>query len=94
MPYFAVQYTYADAPAGIAAHRPDHRAFLRGLLDDGTLLAAGAYTDEPPGALLLFNCDSVEAVESILRDDPFAHNALIIDHTIRGWSAAIGPWAD
>lgn len=93
MPYFAVQYTYADAPDEIHAHRPDHRAFLRELLGDGILLAAGAYTDEPPGALLLFESDSAEAIQSILQGDPFAQNALITEHTIRAWSAAIGPWA-
>ena len=94
MPYFAVQYNYADEPAKVAEHRPAHRAFLRGLLDEGTLLAAGAYTDDPAGALLLLRADSVEEVNAALDNDPFRRHALITDRTTRGWSAAIGPWAN
>jgi hypothetical protein len=93
MPYFAVLYTYADAPADLDAHRPAHRAFLRTLLDAGTMLAAGAYTDEPAGALLLFQADSADEVDTILAGDPFRAQGLVTGQVIRGWSAAIGPWA-
>ena len=94
MPYFAVHYAYADEPEQVAEHRPAHRAFLGGLLDHGALLAAGAYTDDPAGALLLFAADSTEAVREILSADPFQQRSLITDFAIRPWSAAIGPWAD
>ncbi len=93
MPYFAVQYSYADEPEKVTQHRPAHRSFLRGLLDEGTLLAAGAYTDDPAGALLLLRADSADAVGAILDADPFRAQDLITHRTIRAWSAAIGPWA-
>ncbi len=94
MPFFAVHYTYADDPERVAEHRPAHRAFLQGLLDQGTLLAAGAYTDGPAAALLLFRADSTAAVEELLSGDPFRHRGLVTESRIRPWSAAIGPWAD
>ena len=54
MPVFAVQYSYVDDPELVTEHRPAHRDFLRDLLDQGIVLAAGAYTDGPAGALLVF----------------------------------------
>ncbi len=93
MAYFAVEYGYAEEPDRLTEHRPAHQAFLRGLLDEGTLLAAGAYTDAPAGALLLLRADSAAAVGTILDADPFREKCLITERRIRAWSAAIGPWA-
>ena len=63
MPVFAVHYRYVDQPAVVTEHRPAHRDFLRGLLDRGIVLAAGAYTDGPAAALLVFRADSAADVE-------------------------------
>jgi uncharacterized protein YciI len=93
MPVFAVQYRYVDRPAVVTEHRPAHRDFLRGLLDQGIVLAAGAYTDGPAGALLVFRADSAEAVERLLQDDPFRQLDLVEGYDIRAWGQAMGPWA-
>lgn len=55
MPVFAVHYRYVDRPEVVTQHCPAHRDFLRDLLDRGIVLAAGAYTEGPAGALLVFN---------------------------------------
>jgi uncharacterized protein YciI len=93
MPVFAVQYSYVDDPARVTEHRPAHRDFLRELLDQGVVLAAGAYTDGPAGALLVFRGDSEEQIAGILKDDPFQQLDLVADCTIRAWGQAMGPWA-
>jgi len=93
MAVFAVEYRYADQPAAVTEHRPAHRAFLQNLLTKGFVLAAGAYIDQPAGALLVLRGDSAEDVATILDDDPFAHLGLITNRQIRPWSAAIGPWS-
>lgn len=93
MPVFAVQYTYVDQPDVVTEHRPAHRDFLRALLDQGTVLAAGAYTSGPAGALLIFRGDSAEQIAEILRSDPFRLLGLVQDCQIRAWGQAMGPWA-
>jgi uncharacterized protein YciI len=93
MPVFAVQYSYVDDPDRVTEHRPAHRDFLRNLLDAGTVLAAGAYTDGPAGALLVFRGDSAQQIAEILQDDPFQKLGLVQDCTIRAWGQAMGPWA-
>jgi len=93
MPVFAVQYQYVDQPDVVTEHRPAHRDFLRALLEQGTVLAAGAYTDGPAGALLIFRGDSREHIEQILADDPFQKRGLVQDGQVRAWGQAMGPWA-
>ena len=93
MPVYAVHYRYVDDPAAVTEHRPAHRDFLRKLLDQGTVLAAGAYTDGPAGALLVFRGDSEQHIASLLEADPFARLGLVQDCQIRAWGQAMGPWA-
>ena len=93
MPVFAVHYSYVDDPDLVTEHRPAHREFLRALLEQGTVLAAGAYTQGPAGALLVFRGESVEEIETLLRDDPFQRLGLVQDCQIRTWGQAMGPWA-
>lgn len=93
MSVFAVHYRYVDQPAVLTQHRPAHRDFLRDLLDQGIVLAAGAYTDGPAGALLVFRADSAEAVERLLETDPFQQLGLVEGLEVRAWGQAMGPWA-
>lgn len=93
MPVFAVQYQYVDQPEVVTEHRPAHRDFLRDLLDRGIVLAAGAYTDGPAGALLIFRGDSVQDIEKLLAGDPFQQLGLVASCEIRAWGQAMGPWA-
>jgi uncharacterized protein len=93
MPVFAVHYTYVDDPEVVTRHRPAHRDFLRDLLDRGIVLAAGAYSDGPAGALLIFRADTEQAIATLLLDDPFQQLGLVQDCRIRAWGQAMGPWA-
>ena len=94
MPVFAVHYQYRDdSVAGRDTHRPAHRAFLDTLLEGPVkLLASGPYTDEPAGALLIFQADTAAEVESTLDADPFALHGFIGGRQVRAWSQSKGPW--
>lgn len=93
MPVFAVQYTYVDDPEVLTEHRPAHRDFLRNLLERGIVLAAGAYTEGPAGALLVFRGDTEQDIAALLAKDPFQQLGLVQDCQIRTWGQAMGPWA-
>lgn len=95
MSVFAVHYTYSDNAEAIAAGRPNHRAYLRTLVDSGKLLASGPYVGvEPDQALLVFAADSVEAVEELLAGDPFQQDGLVAEHDITQWNALLGAFAE
>jgi uncharacterized protein len=89
---FAVEYTYDARAQERDAVRPAHREFLRGLLDDGALLASGPLADGS-GALLIVVADDDAAAVALLDADPFRAAGLIVATTARGWSPVIGPWS-
>ncbi|MFI9510215.1 YciI family protein [Nocardia sp. NPDC052566] len=92
MPIFAVDYTYSEATvAGRDTHRPAHRAWLAGLLEAGTLLMSGPYTDGS-GALLMFQADDEAAMKALLAEDPFARENLIAEVRAVEWLPVMGPF--
>jgi hypothetical protein len=95
MAVFAVLYTYDDRYDLRMQSRPEHRAFLQQLLEEGRMLAAGAYADDrQPGGLLVFRGDSADEIADLLDSDPYCRAGVISDRVIRGWGAAFGPWAE
>lgn len=93
MPFFAVFYTYADDPDAVAAARPGHRAYLRSLVDAGSLRASGPFPGaRPDSALLIFTAADRGAVEALLENDPIA--PLVASVEIKEWNPLLGVFAD
>ncbi|WP_459547162.1 YciI family protein [Nocardia sp. X0981] len=94
MPIFAVHYTYSEATVPARdTHRPRHRAWLAGLVEDGTLLSSGPYPDGS-GALLLFRAPDSTALTEFLGGDPFAREQLIDEVRAVEWQPVLGAFAD
>lgn len=93
MSYFAVHYSYAATEEELAAIRPVHREFLGQLAAEGMLLASGPMVDIP-GALLIFNADSPEALARTLDEDPFDIAGFIGERTIQAWNPVLGSWVN
>jgi uncharacterized protein len=93
MTVYAVQYAYTDDTARRDEVRPEHRAYLASLLDEGTLLASGPWTDGAAGALLLVSAGSAAEVERLLDADPFTREGVVADRTVREWNPVFGPWS-
>jgi uncharacterized protein YciI len=94
MAVFAVTYVYDHRTAERDLYRPAHRGYLRELLDEGVLIAAGAWADESsPGALLLFRAAAADDVAARIRIDPYVVHGIVTAADIREWTATIGPFA-
>ncbi|WP_136519877.1 YciI family protein [Cellulomonas telluris] len=95
MTLFAVRYTYDDRTDVRDAVRPEHRAWLAGLADEGGLLGSGPFADDAePGALLVFRAEDEPGLRGLLADDPFAREGLVAATEVRTWQLVLGPWAD
>ncbi|WP_330257146.1 YciI family protein [Nocardia sp. NBC_00565] len=93
MSIFAVHYTYSEATvAGRDTHRPEHRAWLSGLIEAGSLLSSGPYADGS-GALLLFQAADEGALEELLAQDPFAREKLIDAVRAVEWLPVMGTFS-
>ena len=82
---FAAVITYTDK-AAIKAAAAAHRQYLRGLLHDGSLLAAGPFP-HLGGALWVFEAETPEAAETTVRADPSLEAARWQIHPLAYWSA-------
>lgn len=95
MPTFTIEYVYDDRTEERKSHRPDHLAYLTGLVDDGIMLAYGRYDDDgDPGALLIVEAEDAEAVEGLVSGDPYIQAGLVPFHGIRSWPVVWGAIQD
>lgn len=81
---FAATIEYTRDTAKIAAARPAHREYLKGLLESGRLAISGPFTDDS-GGLLIYEAETLEQAEALIREDPFAKGGVFLSWNIRGW---------
>jgi uncharacterized protein YciI len=81
---FTSYIKYAAAPALIAASRAQHRAHLAALLEQGKLVLAGPFTDDS-GAMLLFEAEHLQQVQSWIEADPFFAAGIFTEIDTRPW---------
>ena len=81
---YATSIEYSQDAALVEAHRPAHRAYLTSLLENGKLFASGPYADGS-GALIVYEADSPESAEAILKADPFHAAGVFLKWQMRPW---------
>lgn len=89
MAYFATEYVYGPAEEQ-AKHRPAHREYLGGLIEEGKLAASGPYLSGEAGALLLFIAETEEDVIAMIEKDPMHIGGAVLSYSIRGWNPVLG----
>lgn len=93
MSLYAVTYTYVTDEPRLAEIRPEHRAFLGSLADEGIVLLSGPTSGDGPGnALILLRAGSAEGARATLDRDPFQVNGLVTNVAVAEWNAVIGAW--
>lgn len=90
MTVFAVEYVYDAESAEIRnATRPAHREWTAALAQEGTILASGPYADGA-GALLIFKAADEQALNELLKQDPFAGAGAISGTRTMDWAPLTG----
>ncbi len=87
MALYALEYRYTD-PGIRARVRPQHLAYLRSLLEDGTLVMAGPWADGS-GALVLFHAEDDDQASSIVDADPYTVEGATTDRRLREWTVVL-----
>jgi uncharacterized protein YciI len=82
---FAAIIEYTEDREKTDQIRPAHRQYLATLKAGGKLAISGPFTDAP-GALIVYEADSVAEAEKILRGDPFHANGIFVSWKIRPWN--------
>ena len=85
---FAAMIEYTPDRDKIAAARPAHREYLKGVFDSGRLAISGPFTDDS-GGILVYEVDTPEQAESLIRNDPFAKRGVFLSWTIKEWKVVM-----
>ncbi|MBY0512642.1 MAG: YciI family protein [Gemmataceae bacterium] len=81
---YAAVIEYLQDKAVVEGARPAHRAYLTSLMQNDQLVAAGPFEDGS-GALIIYEADSAEAVEALMKADPFHTAGVFLRWTLRPW---------
>jgi uncharacterized protein len=94
MRHFLLLYTTADDYLERrGAFRSDHLRLAWEAQQRGDLILAGALTDPPDGAVLLFQGDSPAAAKAFAASDPYVLNGLVAKWEVREWTTVVGDLA-
>ena len=86
---WAADIEYIRDAAKVTEHRPAHRAYLTKLIEAGQLAIAGPFTDDS-GAFIVYEADSADTAEALLKADPFHTAGIFVKWTIRPWKTVFG----
>jgi len=84
MSRFVVQLTFTEGDRRLEV-RPDHRAYLKELLEQGKLVTAGPWADDT-GALLIYEVADEQAMRDILAADPYTRAGVVEVTQLREWN--------
>jgi hypothetical protein len=70
--------------------RDEHLALARAAEGRGELVLAGALSDPPDGAVLVFRGDTPAAAEAFAAADPYVARGLVTGWRVRAWTVVIG----
>lgn len=92
MALFAIEYFYDPAAAAkMDEVRPEHRAHLRSLHDQGIVKLVGSWVNDPhPGALIAVEAEAGEDALAALAEDPFFLAGFITERKVHKWNVIIG----
>jgi hypothetical protein len=91
MEYYALFYHVVDDYVSRRApYREEHLRRAREANRRGELLLAGAFSDPPDRALLVFRVPERAVVEEFARNDPYVTHGLVTRWEVRSWTVVIG----
>ncbi|MGB2669547.1 MAG: YciI-like protein [Candidatus Acidiferrum sp.] len=92
MGYYALFYreVVPDFITRRTLFREEHLGLAREAHARGELLLAGALSDPPDGALLVFRGENPASAENFVSKDPYVLNGLVKRWEIRPWTVVVG----
>jgi uncharacterized protein YciI len=92
MTWFTVETRYVEDRDRLQQSRPKHRDYLRGLAEQGKVLAGGPFADDKSGFAIYQVSDAAE-LDRLLAADPYTTDGVAAERIVREWNITLGPWA-
>ena len=74
-----------ELPVRKQAYWDEHARFMDALFDSGDVILAGPFADDS-GSMVILSAESVETARAIFRDDPWAHQDILLIDQAREWT--------
>jgi uncharacterized protein len=91
MAWYTVDTTYISDRDKLLAVRPDHRDYLRPLVDQGIVVVAGPWADDS-GGFIVYQVDDRAQLDRLLADDPYTTEGVAAGREIKEWKITLGAW--
>jgi uncharacterized protein YciI len=91
MAWYTVDTTYISDRDKLLAVRPDHRDYLRPLVDQGVVVVAGPWADDS-GGFIVYQVDDRAQLDRLLADDPYTTEGVAAGREIKEWKITLGAW--
>ena len=85
---FVIYAKYTGDKEKVLAHRPAHREYMRKLLDEGKLIAAGPFADDS-GGLFIYDVESSEVASTMVTKDPFSIKGVFEEVIVKEWTLVL-----
>lgn len=89
MAWFTVETVYGSDRAKLEDSRPRHRAYLRTLVEQGKVGAAGPWADDSAGFAIYQVADRAE-LDELLALDPYTVDGVAQGRTVNEWKLVLG----
>ncbi len=94
MKHFALFYDFVpDFRDKRAPFRGAHLALANKAVARGEIVLAGAFADDPPGSMLIFQGETAQIAEDFARADPYVTNGVATGWRVREWTTVVGAQA-
>ncbi|RSM68882.1 hypothetical protein DMH04_46715 [Kibdelosporangium aridum] len=91
MAWYTADVTYTTDRDKLAAVRPAHRDYLRGLVDQGIVVAAGPWADDL-GGFVVYQVEDRAQLDKVLAEDPYSTEGVAAKRDVREWDIRMGSW--
>lgn len=90
MAKFVALVTFVEDQQRRLAIRPQHREYLRSLLDQGKLHESGPFADDK-GALIIYEAVNEAEARALVEADPYTVAGVIAEVDLREWNRVLPP---
>jgi uncharacterized protein YciI len=89
MVWFTVETTYVEDQDKLADSRPRHRAYLRALVEQGKVGAAGPWADDSAG-FAIYQVEDRAELDELLAEDPYTIDGVAASRRVNEWKLVLG----
>jgi uncharacterized protein YciI len=88
MPTFVREIAMEPADERRIAVRPEHRAYVADLFEQGNIRMSGPLADDT-GAVIVYVADDLDAATALVQADPYVRDGVVREVSLREWHVVV-----